>query len=57
MPYPGRPGLIPEQEADEMLRQQPDTTAMSTPGTGHDLHLEQPENLHTALADFLEGLA
>ncbi|WP_200692133.1 alpha/beta hydrolase [Streptomyces sp. MBT70] len=40
-----------------MLRQQPDTTAMSTPGTGHDLHLEQPENLHTALADFLEGLA
>lgn len=40
-----------------MLRQRPSTIAMSIPGTGHDLHLEQPEILHTALADFLEGLA
>lgn len=49
--------FIPAQEADEMLRQRPATTAMSIPGTGHDLHLEQPETTHTALSDFLEGLA
>ncbi|GGV96908.1 alpha/beta hydrolase [Streptomyces gelaticus] len=49
--------FIPAQEADEMLRRRPATTAMSVPGTGHDLHLEQPEILHTALLGFLEGLA
>jgi pimeloyl-ACP methyl ester carboxylesterase len=49
--------FIPAREAEEMLRQRPTTTAMSIPGTGHDLHLEQPEILHTALSDFLEGLA
>ncbi|MFD3504835.1 hypothetical protein [Streptomyces sp. NPDC058678] len=41
-----------------MLRQRPATTiAMGIPGTGHDLHLEQPGILHTALSGFLEGLA
>ncbi|RKE23596.1 pimeloyl-ACP methyl ester carboxylesterase [Streptomyces sp. TLI_171] len=49
--------FIPAQEADEMLRRRPTTMAMSIPGTGHDLHLEQPEALHTALSDFLDGLA
>jgi pimeloyl-ACP methyl ester carboxylesterase len=49
--------FIPAQEADEMLRQRPATIAMSIPGTGHDLHLEQPGILHTALSCFLEGLA
>ncbi|MEL5957310.1 alpha/beta hydrolase [Streptomyces sp. CLV115] len=49
--------FIPAQEADEMLWQRPATMAMSIPGTGHDLHLEQPEILHTALSDFLEGIA
>ncbi|MFF1444576.1 alpha/beta fold hydrolase [Streptomyces sp. NPDC058295] len=49
--------FIPAQEADEMLRQRPATIAMSIPGTGHDLHLEQPGILHTALSGFLEGLA
>ncbi len=49
--------FIPAREADEMLRQRPATMAMCIPGTGHDLHLEQPEILHSALADFLEGLA
>ncbi|MFE7035748.1 alpha/beta fold hydrolase [Streptomyces sp. NPDC057621] len=48
--------FIPAQEADEMLRQRPATTAMSIPGTGHDLHLEQPEILRTALSDFIESL-
>ncbi|QEU83459.1 alpha/beta fold hydrolase [Streptomyces viridosporus] len=50
-------GFIPAREADEMFRQRPATMAMSIPGTGHDLHLEEPEILHTALADFLESLA
>ena len=49
--------FIPVHEADEMFRQRPATMAMSIPGTGHDLHLEQPEALHTALSDFLDGLA
>ncbi|MCW8101706.1 alpha/beta fold hydrolase [Streptomyces tauricus] len=48
--------FISAQEADEMLRQRPAAMAMSIPGTGRDLHLEQPETLHTALSDFLEGL-
>lgn len=48
--------FIPAPEADEMLRQRPDTMAMSIPGTGHDLHLEQPGLLHTALSGFLDGL-
>jgi pimeloyl-ACP methyl ester carboxylesterase len=50
-------GFVPAQEADEMLRQRPATTAMSIPGTGHDLHLEQPGVLHSALSGFLESLA
>ncbi|MCX4870682.1 MULTISPECIES: alpha/beta fold hydrolase [unclassified Streptomyces] len=49
--------FVPAEEADEMLQQRPATIAMSFPATGHDLHLEQPEILHTTLADFLEGLA
>lgn len=49
--------FISAQEADEMLRQRPAAMAMSIPGTGRDLHLEQPETLHTALSDFLKGLA
>jgi pimeloyl-ACP methyl ester carboxylesterase len=49
--------FIPAQEADEMLRQQPATMSMSIPGTSHDLHLEQPETLHSTLSDFLQGLA
>jgi pimeloyl-ACP methyl ester carboxylesterase len=48
--------FIPAQEADEMLRRRPATMAMSVPGTGHDLHLEQPGILHTALSGFLESL-
>ncbi|MEV0487826.1 alpha/beta hydrolase [Streptomyces sp. NPDC050508] len=47
---------IPAPEADEMLRRRPDTMAMSIPGTSHDLHLEQPGILHTALSGFLDGL-
>ncbi|MFF4798856.1 alpha/beta fold hydrolase [Streptomyces sp. NPDC001351] len=49
--------FVPAGELDEMLRQRPATMAMSIPGTGHDLHLEQPGILHTVLSGFLEGLA
>lgn len=49
--------FVPAQEADEMLQQRPATLSMSIPGTRHELHLEQPEILHTALSGFLEGLA
>ncbi|MFF9691400.1 alpha/beta fold hydrolase [Streptomyces sp. NPDC014623] len=48
--------FVPAREADEMLRQGPSAVAMSIPGTGHDLHLQQPGLLHAALADFLHGL-
>lgn len=50
-------GFIPRQEAEDMLRQRPTTVAMSIPRTGHDLHLEQPGTLHSALSDFLKDLA
>ncbi|MFC8663894.1 alpha/beta fold hydrolase [Streptomyces sp. NPDC057199] len=49
--------FIPAQEADEMLRQRPATMALSIPGTGHDLHLEQPGILLTVLSGFIEDLA
>ncbi|MET8330886.1 alpha/beta hydrolase [Streptomyces sp. NPDC005181] len=45
--------IIPPQEADDMLRRRPATESLSIPRTGHDLHLEQPGTLHTALSDFL----
>jgi pimeloyl-ACP methyl ester carboxylesterase len=40
-----------------MLRQRPTTVAVSIPGTGHDLHLEQPGTFHAVLSAFLEDLA
>ncbi|MFJ5259838.1 alpha/beta fold hydrolase [Streptomyces sp. NPDC088387] len=49
--------FIPAQEANEVLCRRPAITAMSIPGTGHDLHLQQLEALYTALSDFLDGLA
>ncbi|MFJ5264968.1 alpha/beta fold hydrolase [Streptomyces sp. NPDC088387] len=48
--------FIPAREVDELLRRRPATISMSIPGTGHDLHLEQPGTLHTALTDFLRSL-
>ncbi|MEW2418663.1 alpha/beta hydrolase [Streptomyces sp. NPDC046866] len=52
----GQSGIIPPQEIGEMLRLQPDTTAVSIPGTGHDLHLERTGALLQVLRDFLGGL-
>jgi pimeloyl-ACP methyl ester carboxylesterase len=43
-------------EVEEMVRRRPRTTAVSVPGTGHDLHLERPDALHDVLAGFLTAL-
>ncbi|MFJ3505708.1 MULTISPECIES: alpha/beta fold hydrolase [unclassified Streptomyces] len=49
----GQSGIIPPQESEAMLRQQPGTTAMSIPGAGHDVHLERPDVLRHLLQEFL----
>jgi pimeloyl-ACP methyl ester carboxylesterase len=49
--------FIPVSEAEEMLRRRPETTAVSIPRTGHDLHLEQPDVLCGVLSDFFDDLA
>jgi pimeloyl-ACP methyl ester carboxylesterase len=46
-------GMIPSDEADAMARTRPGTAMVHVPGVGHDLHLEAPDVLHTALTDFL----
>lgn len=49
----GQSGIIAPEECGRMLQQRPETVAMSVPGTGHDLHLEQPDVLLEALERFL----
>ncbi len=49
-------GIITAWEADDMLRLRPATMAVSIRGTGHDLHLEQPDALCDALSGFLDEL-
>lgn len=48
--------LLPDQEAEQMLRIRSDTVAMSIPRTEHDLHLQRPDALHAGLLDFLGNL-
>lgn len=48
--------FIPARDVDRMLRERPATVAVSIPGTGHDLHLEQPEVLNSLLSGFLDGV-
>lgn len=48
--------FIPAEEVAELLRLRPGTTALSVPGTGHDVHLERPAAVHGAVGDFLGGL-
>ncbi|MFJ2702099.1 alpha/beta fold hydrolase [Streptomyces sp. NPDC087428] len=52
----GQAGFVAPQEFDEMLRRRPATTAVSFPGTGHDLHLERPDALHAVISGFLDGI-
>ena len=49
-------GIIPSEEVYAMTRTRPGTAMVHVPGAGHDLHLEAPDMLHTALTDFLEAL-
>ncbi len=50
-------GFISAEELAEMLRRRPDTTVVTVPGAGHDLHLEDPDALHAALTEFFDSLA
>ncbi|MEV6760042.1 alpha/beta hydrolase [Streptomyces sp. NPDC051105] len=49
----GQSGIIAPEECGRMLQQRPGTVAMSVPGAGQDLHLEQPHTLRTVLEQFL----
>jgi pimeloyl-ACP methyl ester carboxylesterase len=48
--------FISARDVERMLRQRPDTFATSIPGTGHDVHLQQPDALYAAIADFLTSV-
>ena len=52
----GQSGIIPPQEIDDMFRLRPDTTAVSIPGTGHDVHLERTDALQRILQGFLRDI-
>jgi pimeloyl-ACP methyl ester carboxylesterase len=49
-------GFIPAGEAREMARSRPGTVMVAVPGAGHDVHLEKPEMVRTAITDFLKVL-
>ncbi|MFH8729449.1 alpha/beta fold hydrolase [Streptomyces termitum] len=50
----GQNGIIDPEQWDGMARRQERRlTAVSVPGTGHDLHLEAPEALYGVVAPFL----
>ncbi|MEU2394932.1 alpha/beta hydrolase [Streptomyces sp. NPDC007369] len=49
----GQNGILPAREVADMLALRPGTTAVSVPGTGHDVHLEHPDALHSLLSGFL----
>ncbi|MFJ7957146.1 alpha/beta fold hydrolase [Streptomyces sp. NPDC096319] len=54
----GQGGIISRDEYAEMVRLRPALHGLSLPGAGHDVHLERPEVLGTAILDFVrrEGL-
>ncbi|MFD8750440.1 alpha/beta fold hydrolase [Kitasatospora sp. NPDC059577] len=55
----GEKGIIPPAESVRMLDSagpSARTTAVSVPGTGHDVHLDRPDVLHALLSDFLASL-
>lgn len=49
-------GIIPAEEAREMTRTRPGTVMVTVPDAGHDVHLERPEMVRTAIDDFLKAL-
>jgi pimeloyl-ACP methyl ester carboxylesterase len=46
-------GFISVEHAREMTRTRPGTVMVNVPGAGHDVHLEKPETVRTAITDFL----
>ena len=45
--------VLPPSRVDALLRRRPPTSAVSLPGTHHDLHLERPELVYELLHGFL----
>ncbi|MER5349507.1 alpha/beta hydrolase [Kitasatospora sp. NPDC002551] len=51
-----RSTIVEAEDLERMLHHRPDTTAVSIPGTTHDLHLERPEALAALLDACLHDL-
>lgn len=51
----GRRSFLAPQEIDGMFHRRPDLRAVSVPGTGHDVHLDHPEALRSAVTGFLDA--
>lgn len=49
----GERSTIPERQIESMCALRPDTDVIVLAGTGHDLHLEQPEVLAPVIREFL----
>ncbi|GAA4618176.1 alpha/beta hydrolase [Actinoallomurus liliacearum] len=49
-------GFFSADAAREIARDRPNTTMVTVPGAGHDVHLERPEAVRAAVAEFLQGL-
>lgn len=49
-------GMFSTDTAREIARGRPDTTVVTVPGAGHDVHLEQPEPVRAAITEFLRAL-
>ncbi|MFD6416901.1 alpha/beta fold hydrolase [Streptomyces sp. NPDC060194] len=52
----GGAGPMPESEAAEMRALRPGLRAVTVPDAGHDVHLDAPAALFTAVTEFLEDL-
>lgn len=50
----GATGTMDPGEAAEMLTARPGTRAVVVPDAAHDVHLDQPESLHTEIVTFLK---
>jgi pimeloyl-ACP methyl ester carboxylesterase len=51
----GGAGRLTRAEADEMRERRPETVLKTVPGAGHDVHLDRPDALATAIEGFLDA--
>ncbi|MFI6324532.1 alpha/beta fold hydrolase [Nonomuraea sp. NPDC050556] len=51
----GEKGIIPAEDVAEMRRTRPDAEIHVVPGAAHDVHLDNPQALHTLLTTWLNG--